>query len=290
MKRCLACGARHDRDDWTCAACGEGPPVVDGIRRFGPAAETASAADADYIVDQLAAAEPWHFWFQSRRRLVLATIRRFYPKARRVLDVGCGTGFVLSGIRDQDPSILLSGCEVDADMLRTARRRMPDANLFEATAEGLPYVEEFDVIMALDVLEHIDRDEEALRSMLQALKPGGGLIVTVPQHPALWSAVDDFSHHRRRYTRGELRDKLRRAGFRVRRFTSMFAVTLPLQVGSRLVKRRRAEFDPAAELRLSRPVNALLTVAMRVESGVISAGLSLPIGGSLLAVAERPLA
>jgi SAM-dependent methyltransferase len=287
MKRCLACGARHDAEDWTCAACGESPPLVDGIRRFGAGAGTASAADADYIVDQLAAAEPWHFWFQSRRRLVLAAIRRYYPKARRLLDVGCGTGFVLSGIRDEDPSILLSGCEVDADMLRTARRRVPDAHLFEATAEGLPYVEEFDVILALDVLEHIDRDVEALGSMLQALKPGGGLIVSVPQHPALWSAVDDFSHHRRRYTRGELREKVQRAGFEVRRITSMFAVTLPLQVGSRLVNRRRAEFDPTAELRLSRPVNTLLAAAMRVESAVISTGLSLPAGGSLLAVSER---
>ncbi len=73
---------------------------------------------------------------------------------------------------------------------------------FDACA--IPYKAEFDVIGAFDVIEHIEEDTAALTQMYQALKPGGGLLITVPQHRFLWSAVDEMSYHKRRYHRNEL--------------------------------------------------------------------------------------
>ena len=150
----------------------------------------------------------------------------------------------------------------------------------------LPLRAAFDVAGAFDVIEHLDDDGEALEAMRAAVKPGGGVLVTVPQHPSLWSASDDFAHHRRRYTRRELRAKIESAGLRVVRVTSFASIVLPLMAISRWIPRR--EYDPELELRIGAGANAVLSALSAIERTVIAAGLSLPAGGSLLAVAERP--
>jgi SAM-dependent methyltransferase len=154
-------------------------------------------------------------------------------------------------------------------------------------ARHIPFRDEFDALLALDVVEHIEDDRAALHEMAQALRPGGVLILTVPQHPWLWSALDEWSGHKRRYERHELRARLAGAGLRVERLTSFSSFVLPLLV---LARRRPkpAVFDPLAELRISRPLNALLRLPSALERGLIGAGVSFPAGGSLLAVARRP--
>jgi SAM-dependent methyltransferase len=286
MRLCSRCGAPHDRSDWMCPACGASPVAREGILRF-PAAHADGHRDADYRFGDLTDAEPWHFWFRSRRRLVVRALRRHFPGMRSLLDVGCGTGFVLEGVRHQCPGVRLAGCDITIEALARGKQRLPDVFWFEAFADSLPFEEEFDVVTALDVLEHVDRDEESLSALFRAIVPGGGLVVTVPQHPWLWSAVDDFSCHRRRYTRSELLRKARAAGFDIVRCTSCFTLTLPAVVASRLLSRRGA-FDPAAELRLPRVLNACLNVLQECESWLIEIGLSLPVGSSLLMVARRP--
>ena len=96
-----------------------------------------------------------------------------------------------------------------------ANARVPDADLFQMDARQIPFREEFDVIGAFDVFEHIDQDQTVLEQMHAAVKPGGGIIVTVPQHRWLWSMVDEYSFHRRRYRRMELLQKVKAAGFEV---------------------------------------------------------------------------
>ena len=92
---------------------------------------------------------------------------------------------------------------------------MPGVTLFQMDARFVPFEEEFDVIGAFDALEHIKEDEDVLREIFRATKEGGGIILTVPQHPFLWSQMDEISHHYRRYTRRGLIDKVQRAGFEV---------------------------------------------------------------------------
>ena len=289
MRVCTACDARHDSGQWTCPACSASPVIVDGLPSFcRPSAGAVPMSDATYRRADLMAAEEWHFWFQARRRLVLWAIGRLSDGSGSLLDVGCGTGFILDGVRSQYPQMALSGCDAEPETLRLASRRLPGAFLFQAEAARLPFAEEFAVITALDVIEHIDDDRDALRAMHLALRPGGGLVLTVPQHPSLWSPVDDYSHHRRRYTRSDLVAKVRGAGFELVRCTSCFTATLPMVVASRARRRRRA-CDPLAEFRIPRPINRVLDGVMACEWQVIRWGASLPVGGSLLLMARRTL-
>ena len=144
----------------------------------------------------------------------------------------------------------------------------------------------FDLVGAFDVLEHIDRDEDALRAMFAALRPGGGLVVTVPQHRWLWSEADEFAGHARRYTRRELTTRCCR---RVRALwtTSFVTFLLPLIAASRLVTKRRP-YTLDREFGLPRRVDRLFERSLDLERAAMSRGVSLPVGGSLLVVARRP--
>jgi hypothetical protein len=89
---------------------------------------------------------------------------------------------------------------------------------------------ESDLAGALDVLEHIDDDATALYEARRVLRPGGGIIITVPQHQWLWSDADDYAHHQRRYSRPELITSIETAGFRVQMVTSFVTLPLPATV------------------------------------------------------------
>ena len=256
---------------------------------FGAAARGEPHADATYLDAEIQAAEARHFWFHARLELVLWILRRYFPAAQTLLDIGCGTGFVLEGIRRRRPALALAGCDVRLATLCDARRRLRDVCLFGADAFAIPYESEFDVVLALDVLEHIDDDGAALRALREVVKPGGGVILTVPQHPSLWSEVDNFSCHRRRYVRSDLDSKTRNAGFDIVRGTSLFAATLPLLLLSRFF-RRGDTFDPASELSVPPVVNTALAFLVSIERLLIRIGASFPFGSSLVVVGRRPIA
>lgn len=113
----------------------------------------------------------------------------------------------------------------------------------------------------------------------------------MPQHRWLWSRVDDFAHHKRRYTRRELVEKVSRAGFRIEYATSFVSLLLPLMLVSRWPRKTAADMDGQMEavgLKVGAPANAVLERIMRIEWALIRAGLSLPLGGSLLLVARKP--
>jgi SAM-dependent methyltransferase len=115
---------------------------------------------------------------------------------------------VLSGIERAFPHLALYGSEIFSAGLAYAARRLNSAELFQMDARQIPFENEFDVIGAFDVLEHVKDDGVVLQQMHQALCAGGGLLVTVPQHPLLWSHLDEYACHVRRYTRKELRRKV----------------------------------------------------------------------------------
>jgi len=286
MKVCLTCDHWFASCNWTCPRCGWTPATHDTWPVFAPD----STEDDDGISPEsfaaLARLEAGHFWFRARNRLLVWAIRTYFPAATSFLEVGCGTGFVLTGIRAALPRLALAGSEVKNAGLAFARTRLPNVPLFQTDARRLPFADEFDVIGAFDVLEHIDDDETALRQLFRATRPEGGIVLTVPQHPALWSVVDERSFHRRRYRRSELVGKVERAGFRVVRTTSFVCALLPLVWLSRARQNRRG-FDAHAEFRMNRVVNAMLERIMDVERALIMAGGSLPIGASLLVVARR---
>ena len=112
--------------------------------------------------------------------------------------------------------------------------------------------------------------------------------MTVPHHPFLWSQVDDYARHVRRYKTLELKNKVKRAGFRVIRITSFVSLLLPLLIFSRFKQRFSGELvDALSEFKIGSLMNTALERILGVEQVVIRSGLSFPVGGSLLLVARR---
>jgi SAM-dependent methyltransferase len=237
---------------------------------------------------ELARLEAQNFWFRSRNELIVWALKKYCKGFRSFLEVGCGTGFVLSGVAQAFPGTTLLGSEIFTAGLGYAAVRLPSANFIQMDARNIPYRDEFDVIGAFDVLEHIEDDVKVFLEAYSSLKDNGYLLITVPQHDWLWSPVDEYACHVRRYSASELHTKLEAVGFEIIRTTSFVSMLLPAMLLSRLKQRHaQSKIDPANELKLSAGLNAFLYKVMQVEVGLIRRGINLPIGGSRLVVAKR---
>lgn len=240
---------------------------------------------------ELVEVEAGNFWFRGRNQLILWAIGRYHPEMKSFLEIGCGTGFVIAGISKQYPNVKLFGSEYLEEGLVYARQRVPTAEFTQLDARRIPLESELDAIGSFDVLEHITEDEVVLQQMFKALKPGGFAFVTVPQHRWLWSAVDEYACHVRRYGAVELDAKVCAAGFEVVRSTSFVSLLLPAMYISRWFKQGKmdASVDAAAELRVNPILNKIFEFVLRFELALIRVGFSLPAGGSRLLVARKPL-
>ena len=293
MKFCLECRRSFSAPDWVCPHCGHTPAERDGFLTFAPQLAVQNDDFNPKFFQLMVEVEPEHFWFVSRNNILGDVLRKYFATPVQVLEVGCGTGFVLSGMRIAFPQAKLSASDIYTEGLAYAARRVPDAFLFQMDARHVPFREEFDLIGAFDVLEHIEEDETVLAQLFQVCKAGGGLALTVPQHRWLWSRMDDFAHHKRRYTREELHEKLKRAGFRVEYTTSFISLLLPLMLAARLLRKpagtgMEQQMDVAG-LSIGKLTNGVLSMVMALERGLLHIGLRFPFGGSLLVIAKKPI-
>lgn len=284
MRICLACERRFDGPSWRCPGCGQAPSGRE-ILRFAPEF-SGEEGMLEESFDHLESVEEGSFWFRSRNRLIAWALAAYAPAATSFLEVGCGTGFVSAELARRFPSLrICAGDPFDAGVA-VASRRMPSAAVYQMDARRIPFDREFDVVGAFDVLEHVREHEQVIAQMRQAVVPGGTVIVTVPQHDWLWSPLDDYAQHQRRYTRRQLVDAMRAAGLRPVRVTSFVTLLLPLMLASRLRGRNRP-VDPTAEFGLPPWLDRSLERVMDAETALIGRGASLPAGGSLLAVGRR---
>ncbi|MDH3998822.1 MAG: class I SAM-dependent methyltransferase [Desulfuromonadales bacterium] len=284
MKRCLKCKETFSAEDWTCPQCDSSPESGDGYLSF--AQPCAGDGFQPGFFEELATVEKGHFWFCARNNWILTALKRFFPELRSLLEVGCGTGFVLSGISKSFPRARLMGSDYFAEGLPFAQKRVSQASFMQADVRELPFVEAFDVVGAFDVLEHVEDDVAALSSIFEAVRPDGGVMLTVPQHRWLWSATDDYACHVRRYTRKELCEKLSAAGFSVEYATSFVSFLLPVMLLSRWTRRKEIG-NPLSELKISPLLNKCFAVLMALESRIAQCGVTFPCGGSLLVVAKK---
>jgi SAM-dependent methyltransferase len=290
VRVCTACGSDRCDNAWLCADCGHEPTVIDGVASFAPELASENAGFREDYFRELAALEAGNFWFRARNQLILWAMRTYLPDPSRFLEIGCGTGFVLGGIRTAFPSTELTGSEVFSAGLAFAAERVPSATFYQMDARSIPFRDHFDAIGAFDVLEHIDEDAAVIAEVASALRPGGSFLLTVPQHPALWSAQDDHAFHVRRYTAARLRRTVEAAGFEVVRLTSFVSLLLPMMFASRRGRRLAsdgAEVDAMGDLRQPRAINMALEAVMTMERALIRHGWSPTAGGSLLMVARK---
>lgn len=288
VRRCLACEADFAGQDWRCPTCGYAPRVDDGgLVVFHETDGDIRGYDAS-LFERLAAVERESFWYTARSRLIVWTLARYFPDAATYFEVGCGAGAVLEAVSRSRPGLSIVGGDVAQRGLEMARRRLPSSTtLVQIDAGSLPFTAEFDVVGAFDVLEHVNDDVGALREIHRALRPRGGLLITVPHHPWLWSAADVAAAHVRRYRRGDLLRKLRATGFDVVRATAFVSFLLPAMAVSRALGRLTRRYDLEAELRAGGLLNRPFSVILDIERALIRSGISFPAGGSLLVVGRR---
>jgi SAM-dependent methyltransferase len=277
--------------DWVCMACQFRLTYREEFVCLAPETLQCPSGYDQKLFGELVRFEESNFWFVNRARLIAELVRKHFPIANNFLEIGCGTGSVLLALRKALPQLKLTGCEQYPLGLVFAHRRLGNGvMLVQMDAHRIPAREEFDVIGAFDVIEHIRDDEDVLAEILAALKPGGGAIISVPQHPWLWSPTDDAAFHQRRYACGELEAKVERAGLRVVQSTSFNTLLLPMMMASRILMKVRAwrtTPDVLAEFKIAPAFNRLLSAVLRLEVRLISAGIRWPLGGSRFVVAKR---
>lgn len=232
-----------------------------------------------------------HWWFVGRWRIfmdLIATEFKHRSEEIRALDVGCGTGTMLSHLESLGTAF---GVDCSTEALRFCRNRGRH-DLGQGVATALPFEDQsFDLVCALDLLEHVRDDVGALEEFGRVCRPDGRILITVPAYQFLWGRQDEISEHVRRYTARELRAKIRTAGLQVRRLTYFNTILFPLVAFVRLSRRRLAclcEGELKSDFTMTRPgvLNDFLAWILRMESPVLRR-LSMPLGVSVLAVATK---
>ena len=289
MMICPICCHEYDGNFSSPCSCGFEPKLVDGIFSLLPEGSFKSDGFNATHFAGLFELESQNFWFKARNLIVIWVLSRFLERSSSLLEVGCGTGFVIDAISNRFPQLKLYGSDLHHEGLSFARTRLSSrVTLFQADARKLPFDAEFDVVAAFDVLEHIGEDEIVLAAFFRALTPGGMLFLTVPQHAWMWSEADDIAHHKRRYSKWELLKKVEASGFQVVETFSFVSLLLPLMWLSRLKKKSKNNaLDPARELKIPSFLNAFLYGVMLLEFSCIRLGISLPFGGSRMVIAKK---
>ena len=267
--------------------------IINGFRCYAPQLAQATADYPREGFEITAGIEAQSFWCRTRNRILRQVFMRFTDRSRPldVLEIGCGIGGVLRELQSI-PNLRLTGAEVSLEGLSFARASLPDVDFIQLDATSLPFREEFDVIGAFDVLEHIDADEAVIQQVHKALRPRGMFIITVPQYQWMWSTHDELFRHKRRYDRRLLAARLEPAGFELIYVTSFITALFPLMMAARLFDRRHAAVENTGtaittHVDLSPAVNWIFDKVMRVDELALRLGVVLPFGGSLLAVAVK---
>ena len=248
MKVCLSCEARFD------ATRGSAPsvssPVENAVVCSRRSSSPRSIITRAMRFGSLPRARSCYFWFTARKSLIFELVSQDVPRCAEPSRGRVRHGRRLARIHAEHPDVRLTGCRSAARRASGGSRRLPDATFIQADIRHVPYEEEFDIVCALDVIEHVDEDDVALGEIARAAKPGGGVVVRPTAHVALGR------RGRADAATGALLEALAsRAGRRGRlervRVTSSFSFVLPLVYLSRLRSRTLSDgSDPYDALRI----------------------------------------
>ena len=181
--------------------------------------------------------EDSHWWYVGRRAILESFLDGIIKKSKienpRILDVGCGTGGNLEMLANFGAA---EGVDISDDALEFCQQK--GLTVHKGLAEKLPFEDEsFDVVSALDVIEHLDNDIAGLKEMNRVLKKGGRTLIFVPAFMWLWGVQDDVSNHRIRYTKKQIVERLQKSGFEVERATyANWTFFAPILAGRTLMK------------------------------------------------------
>ncbi|MBA3769219.1 MAG: class I SAM-dependent methyltransferase [Blastocatellia bacterium] len=239
------------------------------------------------IMDEV---EGSHWWFVGRRAILDSFLdsicsRLPNPDSRpRILDVGCGTGANLGMLSQYGEA---EGVDVSDDALEFCRRK--GLAVRKGLAEQLPFEDgSFDLTTALDVVEHLDDDVAGLREMHRVTRRGGYSLIFVPAFMWLWGVQDDISNHRIRYTKKQIVERLKEAGYTVERATyANFTFFAPILAGRFAMKVTGIKPESENNINIS-ALNGLFGKLFSAERYLLERS-NFPFGVSIVIVARRPI-
>lgn len=227
-----------------------------------------------------------HWWYKTRRIILLNFIEKYRARLGdeiKILDAGCGAGLLLKKMESLGTCYGIDISQIAVDFCK----KRGINNVQVADAAGIPYSDNtFDVVVALDVIEHIENDKEAIREIYRVLKPGGIAIVTVPAFMFLWGVTDIVSRHIRRYTLPELRKKIESGNFSIIRSSYFNTFLFPFIALVRLVARYfripiKSENSEGKGL-----INSVLFLIFYTES-ILLRYVSFPFGVSAMVICKK---
>lgn len=227
-----------------------------------------------------------HWWFSAKRTIILSLIDRYCKLTNKsnILDIGCGSGLMLDDLRKKGN---LSGMDMSDEAISFSKEIYDGPIKKGSLPWDVPYpTQHFDLITALDVIEHIDDDVDSLKTIRNHLSIGGKALITVPAYMFLWTHFDDLNEHKRRYTRSELKRKLLEAGFKIERIsyynTFLFPLIALIRLINNVIKRDgQTDIDMPPSF-----VNFILKKVFETEHFFLPY-ISFPFGVSVVAVVSN---
>ncbi|CAN5468403.1 MAG: class I SAM-dependent methyltransferase [Acidobacteriota bacterium] len=233
-------------------------------------------------------AEGSHWWFVGRRAILESFLKQIIqsPQSKvqspKILDVGCGTGANLEMLAQFGEA---EGVDVSDDALEFCRQKGLKAQ--KGLAEALPFDDEsYNIVTALDVIEHLDDDIAGLKEMFRILRPGGKTLIFVPAFMWLWGVQDDISNHRIRYTKKQIIERLEAAGFEIERATyANWTFFIPILAGRKLMK--ITGIKPESENNVNVPaLNGIFGKLFGAER-IWLKNFDFPFGVSIIVIAKK---
>ena len=230
--------------------------------------------------------EDHHWWTVSRRAIIKGVLNHYFncSNFERILEIGCGSGGNL-GLFSAYGDVY--AIEPDDEARKIAQGRQLAKVRKGSLPNDIPFECDFDLICLLDVLEHVDDDLLALRSINNKLRPGGKVLVTVPAYQFLWSGIDVAAHHKRRYMLGQLMRVMQEAEFKLLYSTYFSMFLFPIIGGIKYLNKILAKKPGPSDVGiLPSFINTSLIYIFSSERFLIPK-ISLPFGASIMIVAQK---
>ena len=238
------------------------------------------------IFQKMLKLESSHWWFVARRKIIQKAINNLdLPRNIRILDAGCGNGDNLSLLSTFGDLVAF---EKNEYALKTAKSKKIGEIYKAELPDKLPNTikTNFDLIVLLDVLEHIDDDSKSLTTVRKLMNNKGIILITVPAFQWLWSEHDVIHHHKRRYSKSKLREKLDSSGFRIKYISYFNTLLFPFALVERIGQKIFFPSNPEILELPNNKINFLLEKIFSLEA-IFMNKISLPFGLSLVAIAEK---
>jgi len=296
--KCIDCQNTLNKTDmgFFCDRCKRKYPLIDGIFCFSDDKYDETDFFPEGAFDRLYQSENANFWFRVRNLIIGNAIKKYLPRRSKIIEVGCGTGFVSSYLKKLGYDIDCADLSIHG--LNYCKKRDAGNSYYQFNLYDALFYEHYDGACAFDVIEHINDDQLVLQNMNKALKAGGFIFITVPANKKLWSEIDAFSKHKRRYNRAELKDKIENAGFKIIRISYFMTFLFPFIYVSRFrfLRHSRVRKDETEIIRekasnrlnLNPILNTIFFYIFRLETYLLKLNhINLPFGSSLLCVAQK---